>query len=971
QEDLNLGPTRTEAYNADTDMEPLSTNAVTESAIVAYTESPLATLRKRDLEYRRLHHANSPEQRDPEKRSRSLPAEPNDDSMGSDSGSDLTPLRALDANAAEQSDLSGSQLSLETRNSLEALPFWESNNDSALPILDLVEYENTRLPIVNSFAATRESYVEESIVPFTQSTETALLSTRPITRTITSTVSRTITETLSSQTGQYLLALPEPDGLGLAVTQHNTATASQGLSQLPALTSDLLSSSSTGYQSQAQLANAESRALEWDQSFTPDPNLNLQLTQQVNQSWPQCHLAATHMGANLLESTNHSDALTAVSGLSYTATSTQPERPLQIADLPHEDPSATDMEISEIDHGLALLPTVSDLSLRVSDLQDSVRYTESSVSLQLNQIQVDQRGTNTALGSLTSAVDVASNRTQLLEEDLSSLERNFSSTRQDLQARVLQISDQVQQVGLTLETASSVTDAQIFDLQRSLAETVPKETHEAVIRTLTEAILELRQSMQDQASISHQLRSGLLSNEGRHQTELHQLHQEVQSLRLLLSDSQTRTPTKLSETRRLLDELKESNELLSACVSDLTLDNTRLLHQVSSLEDQLARHQLDLQVLRNQTPEPQQATESSSAPISIDPEEVQALFRDLNERLTSLATGLTSDMSDLKESIQSMDQDKKLGQATKFTIVPSSNHQDDCAFFIRQLLETADRCQLTDTDRRSLLGLKLCSDKTPPSLHKWWISFAKTKQGETRVPRPVLSPDLLNDSVRYEDETVRSYATRLQSIIDEVGFPADQGVNLFKLGVRHLKTESCLENTDRELKTIADCVKLLRMREVPLDDAPTPAPRPKSRSGSVSEASSTYLSEISSDRTPLRSPRLNRRGSRVSFDEPSTVEHLLNALVDQQKQFVAHIERSDRNHQSLVEAFLRPSGHHFAAPVQSSPAPQYSQPYGYPYARPSTMTPPKHYTKYGHSSDRTNYACNHLGQAGHGNDHWS
>ncbi|CAK4718412.1 unnamed protein product, partial [Aphanomyces euteiches] len=477
------------------------------------------------------------------------------------------------------------------------------------------------------------------------------------------------------------------------------------------------------------------------------------------------------------------------------------------------------MEISEIDHGLALLPTVSDLSLRVSDLQDSVRYTESSVSLQLNQIQVDQRGTNTALGSLTAAVDVASNRTQLLEADLSSLERNFSSTRQDLQARVLQISDQVQQVGLTLETARSVTDAQIFDLQRSLAETVPKETHEAVIRTLTEAILELRQSLQDQASISHQLRSGLLSNEDRHQTELHQLHQEVQSLRLLLSDSQTRTPTELSETRRLLDELKESNEHLSACVSDLTLDNTRLLHQVSSLEDQLARHQLDLQVLRNQTPEPQQATESSSVPISIDPEEVQALFRDLNERLTSLATGLTSDMSDLKESIQSMDQDKKLGQATKFTIVPSSDHQDDCAFFIRQLLETADRCQLTDTDRRSLLGLKLCSDKTPPSLHKWWISFAKTKQGEPwpdvlaefqhqfclRTSRQKVT-DLLNDSVRYEDETVRSYATRLQSIIDEVGFPADQGVNLFKLGVRHLKTESCLENTDRELKTIADCV---------------------------------------------------------------------------------------------------------------------------------------------------------------------
>ncbi|CAK4401792.1 unnamed protein product [Aphanomyces euteiches] len=110
------------------------------------------------------------------------------------------------------------------------------------------------------------------------------------------------------------------------------------------------------------------------------------------------------MGANLVESTNHSDTL---SELSYTATSVQPERPLQIVDLTQEDPFTTEMEISEIDHYLALLPTVSDLSLRVSDLQDFVRYTESSVSLQLNQIQVNQRKTNTALSSLTSAVEVA------------------------------------------------------------------------------------------------------------------------------------------------------------------------------------------------------------------------------------------------------------------------------------------------------------------------------------------------------------------------------------------------------------------------------------------------------------------------------------------------------------------------------------------------------------------------------------
>ncbi|CAK4771144.1 unnamed protein product [Aphanomyces euteiches] len=578
------------------------------------------------------------------------------------------------------------------------------------------------------------------------------------------------------------------------------------------------------------------------------------------------------------------------------------------------------MEISEIDHGLALLPTVSDLSQRVLDLQDSVRYTETSVSLQLNEMLVDQHGVNSALGSLTSAVEVASNRTQLLEVDLSSLEQGVSSTRQDLLNRVQHLTDQVHQVGLTVETTRSVTDSQISYIQKSLTETVPRETHKAAIQTLTETILELRQSLQDQASVSQQLRFGLLCNEDRFQTELHQLQQDVQSLRLLQSDFQTRVPAEFSETRHLVEELDKSNKHLSACVSDLTRENSQLTKQVLSLKEQLHRQQQELQELRTQTPETQQATEPTSVPASSDSNEVPALVRDLNERIASLAAGLTSNMNDLKESINVMDQDKKLGQATKFTIVPSSDHQDDCAFFIRQLLETADRCQLSDNDRRSLLGLKLCSDKTPPSLRKWWISFAKTKQGETwsdvlaefqdqfclRTSRQKVT-DRLNDSVRYEDETVRSFATRLQSIIDEVGFPADQGVNLFKLGVRHLKTESCLENTDRELKTIADCVKLLRAREVPLDDAPMPASRPKSRVGSVSDTASTYTSqsEASSDRTPPRSPRHNRRGSRVSFDEPSTVERLLSTLLDQQKEFVAHIERSDRHHQSLMDALLR------------------------------------------------------------------
>ncbi|RLO03384.1 hypothetical protein DYB28_012912 [Aphanomyces astaci] len=41
---------------------------------------------------------------------------------------------------------------------------------------------------------------------------------------------------------------------------------------------------------------------------------------------------------------------------------------------------------------------------------------------------------------------------------------------------------------------------------------------------------------------------------------------------------------------------------------------------------------------------------------------------------------------------------------------------------------------------------------------------------------------------------------------------------MFKRGVRHARAESCLEHTDRELNSIADCMKLLRAREVRLDE---------------------------------------------------------------------------------------------------------------------------------------------------------
>ncbi|CAK4276349.1 unnamed protein product [Aphanomyces euteiches] len=148
-EDKKTGPDHADAFIAGSERDPPHTNTTSESAIVTYTESPLTTLRKRDLEYRRLHHANSPEQRDPEKRSRQLPAEYSDEDMGSDTKSDLAPSPALDASEAKPSDHSGSELSLKPRSSLEELPCWESCDEASFPTQDLVHYDGDPVSTIN------------------------------------------------------------------------------------------------------------------------------------------------------------------------------------------------------------------------------------------------------------------------------------------------------------------------------------------------------------------------------------------------------------------------------------------------------------------------------------------------------------------------------------------------------------------------------------------------------------------------------------------------------------------------------------------------------------------------------------------------------------------------------------------------------------------------------------------------------
>ncbi|KAF0742411.1 hypothetical protein AaE_008612, partial [Aphanomyces astaci] len=83
-----------------------------------------------------------------------------------------------------------------------------------------------------------------------------------------------------------------------------------------------------------------------------------------------------------------------------------------------------------------------------------------------------------------------------------------------------------------------------------------------------------------------------------------------------------------------------------------------------------------------------------------------------------------------KEAIDTSSSNQAFGRAVKYITIPSSDAQDHCEYFMKQLVEQADRGGLTDDERKSLLGLKLSADKTPTTLNAWWIAYSKTKGGE-------------------------------------------------------------------------------------------------------------------------------------------------------------------------------------------------------------------------------------------------
>ncbi|KAF0729814.1 hypothetical protein Ae201684P_015502 [Aphanomyces euteiches] len=456
------------------------------------------------------------------------------------------------------------------------------------------------------------------------------------------------------------------------------------------------------------------------------------------------------------------------------------------------------------------------------------------------------------------------------------------------------------------------------------------------------AISNLQQSLQLQAKEQQRFSEKLQTLAENRAADFHRILHEVQVLTRAHEENRVATQQQLNQSELTLVDLSSSNRNLGDLVIGLTKENSLLSERLRSFEGLLEQR------------ETKSTPESVQSPSSVEPPPATPVSDITHQLLLDLQSALVrmeSEMSDIKVSLDTSINSQAFGRAVKYTTVPTSDEQAHCEFFIQQLVDQAKLCHLSDEECKLLLGLKLTSDKVHPALNQWWIAYSKTKSGDVwteiydnfkdrfcnRTQRELVDR-LFEESERAEGESVKAYAIRLQTILDDIDVPDHQGVVIFKRGVRHARAESCLDNTDKELTSISDCMKLLRTRQIRLDDPPVYQERLKSKPASASTnttSSRTTYSDVSTTSTPEQSPRPTRKSSEVGFRDQATLEGILEVMKttqSNQQAFVAQI-------QHLTEALNKPPNPYFAAPVQHA----MNFPYGYPppYAHGLPPTAPQ------------------------------
>ncbi|KAH9064745.1 hypothetical protein Ae201684P_003528 [Aphanomyces euteiches] len=428
------------------------------------------------------------------------------------------------------------------------------------------------------------------------------------------------------------------------------------------------------------------------------------------------------------------------------------------------------------------------------------------------------------------------------------------------------------------------------------------------------AISNLQQSLQLQAKEQQRFSEKLQTLAENRAADFHRIH--------------TKSKSSLELTKKV-----GSNKNLGELVIGLTKENSLLSDRLRSLEGLLEQREI------KSTPESIQSTSSVEPPPATPLEWSLKCLTSKSPSTRPSTLKLLDVQSSTRPSLLLMSRLIANSSSSNLSTKPNSVicRTKNANFFLglssrptRSILLSINGGSPTPRLRVVTSGLRFTTTLR--------IRFCNRTQRE-------LVDNLFEESERAEGESVKAYAIRLQTILDDIDVPDHQGVVIFKRGVRHARAESCLDNTDKELTSISDCMKLLRTRQIRLDDPPVYQQRLKSRPASASTnttSSRTTYSDVSTTSTPEQSQRHTRKSSKVGFRDQATLEGIFEALKttqSNQQAFVAQI-------QHLTEALNKPPNPYFAAPVQHA----MNFPYGYPptYApglpptapqQPTTNTP--------------------------------
>ncbi|KAH9103263.1 hypothetical protein AeMF1_020347, partial [Aphanomyces euteiches] len=360
-----------------------------------------------------------------------------------------------------------------------------------------------------------------------------------------------------------------------------------------------------------------------------------------------------------------------------------------------------------------------DLSLQMV-LTDNmeVETPESSVETTLN-FSAQMQTLWSQMENYASTISDFENRLTLVSQ--SSLHQHdlTAASLNSINSSFCDLADKTSQVHQGLISTRSELHSMISELKppKSPIDETDIARWETTLTNQQIAISNLQQSLQLQAKEQQRFSEKLQTLAENRAADFHRILHEVQVLTRAHEENRVVTQQQLNQSELTLVDLSSSNKNLGDLVIGLTKENSLLSERLRSFEGLLEQR------------ETKSTPESVQSPSSVEPPPATPVSDITHQLLLDLQSALVrmeSEMSDIKESLDTSINSQAFGRAVKYTTVPTSDEQAHCEFFIKQLVDQAKLCHLSDEECK-LLGLKLTSDKVHPALNQWWIAYSKTK----------------------------------------------------------------------------------------------------------------------------------------------------------------------------------------------------------------------------------------------------